>query len=193
MIASRGAAAPSAHREPHGRPAWATRAGPEWRPIRAKLALLSVVAWTYGALPTWAQSDTQTFDDWALRCPEAAPCVLEQRIFLAGDDSAPLLQLAFQRAGDGSRILAVIRVPLGVLLSAGITIEAGPSETERVGFHHCLREGCIALLELSPSLRRALERGSTATASMTTVDGTALELPISLMGITAGLRALGGR
>ena len=140
-----------------------------------------------------ADSEVEGFADWALRCPEAAPCVLEQRLYVEGEGREPLLHVAFQQTDAGPGIAGLARLPLGVLLPSGVAIAITGREPERLGFHHCRQEGCVVVFELSQSLRRAFERAKTAEVTFTTAEGRTVGLPLSLMGISAGLRALEAR
>ncbi len=138
-----------------------------------------------------AEENGRRFRDWALRCPQPGACVLEQRVFVEGNDETPLVHVAFQTAGEPPRLLASVRVPLGVLLRPGIELSVDGGEPLTFAFHHCRPEGCLALFALDDAMRRGFERGRAAQVRYYLADGRSLGLPLSLLGITAGLQALG--
>jgi invasion protein IalB len=84
----------------------------------------------------------------------------------------------------------VLQVPLGVLLPTGLRLRVDQGSPVAIPFHHCRAEGCLALTPLRPELRRPLELGRKASLEFTTLDDRRLGVPVSLMGITDGLRAL---
>jgi invasion protein IalB len=131
----------------------------------------------------------QAFRDWALRCPTGVGCTLEQRIFVPGADT-PLMLLSLQRAGAERRLMAAIRVPLNVVLPAGLAIAVDGDAPQKVPFHHCRDDGCYAIFPVPERLARRLRAGATATLTVQLLDGNSLSLPASLLGVTAGLRAL---
>jgi len=140
-----------------------------------------------------AAPPVQTFKDWALRCPEGAACVLEQRVLLKDNEATPLLHLAFQYDGEPRVLNAILRVPLGVLLAPGLTLTIEGRPPFSIPFHHCRPEGCLALAPASDRLLTALRRGKRATVGYRLGDGRGLKVPLSLDGLDSGLRALGGR
>jgi invasion protein IalB len=134
--------------------------------------------------------EIREYQDWALRCPESAPCVLEQRVFVEGAEQAPLLYIGFQGLERSSPLMVLVRVPLNVLLAPGLQLKIEGNAPSTVPIHHCREQGCMALFPLSSDLRQALETGRKAQVSFHMLDGSRIGVPVSLLGITAGLRAL---
>lgn len=148
----------------------------------------------------FAQQDKyeeKVFKDWALRCPEnEAECVLEQRVFLKGKDNTPLVHMTIRRfevqgeAIKPDQLWIVLRVPLGIKLMSGVQITIDKEPPVTVALHHCRSTGCIALFVLDPGLKNKLEAGHQAQVTFTALNGQAIGVPISLSGITAGLKHL---
>ena len=159
---------------------------PARRRLTAALALAAALSGATAAEGT----EVQAFRDWALRCPDGADCALEQRIFEPGGDT-PLMSLLLQLAGAERQLMAAIRVPLSVVLPEGISLAVDDAAPERVPFHHCRTEGCFAIFPVPERLARRLRAGNVLTLSVQRVDGSRISVPASLLGITAGLRALG--
>lgn len=137
-----------------------------------------------------AQETVSDYQDWALRCPEKDSCVLEQRVFMEGQEESPLIHIGFQSLERTSQLMGVFRVPLSVLLAPGLNLTIDHGTTRTIPFHHCRAQGCIALFFLSPDLRHTLEVGRKAHIGFSILDGRQIGVPISLHGITAGFKAL---
>lgn len=144
------------------------------------LAVAAPSAWT-----------SEVFQDWALTCSAKMGCALEQRLFLEGNDEAPLLQIAIRPLPDASQqFLAVIRVPLGVWLEPGLQLAVDQGQPRQVKFHHCRGEGCVVLFPLPADFVDTLRAGRRLHIALQLVDGQRVNLPVSLLGISAGLQAL---
>lgn len=137
-----------------------------------------------------AQAGEQAFKDWALRCEAEQPCRLEHRVFLQGQPDAPILVMAFQSGGAGQGILGIIRVPMDVLLPSGLKLLVDGTQIRDLAYHHCLPNGCVAVFELDTALRSRLERGIQAKVGFQLLDGRQPTIPLTLLGVTAGLRSL---
>ncbi len=128
--------------------------------------------------------------DWALQCPEDTPCLLVQHIFLKGNREKPLLSFILQFSDKPSRLVIAIRIPLGVMLTPGIELGVDGAKASTYPFHHCRPEGCLAIFPGSRKLRKTIERGQQANVGYYLTNGKKYSVPVSLKGITAGLRAL---
>lgn len=155
-------------------------------------ALLAASLWVASTAPAQPEEPAQSFKDWAVRCPDGARCILEQRVLLE-DNPTPLLHVVLQYSDEPRTLNKIIRVPLGVLLPPGLTIAIDRGQPLTIPFHHCLPGGCLALTRVSATLAAALRRGNSADVSYQLADSRTLTVPLSLHGITAGLRALRAR
>ena len=82
-----------------------------------------------------------------------------------------------------------VRVPLGVLLREGLTIQIDKANPQKGAFGICLRDGCILREPLPNSMISAMKKG--AMAKMTFVlPGGPVEAEVSLTGFTASYNAL---
>ena len=135
-------------------------------------------------------AETREFRDWALRCGEQTGCYLEQRVYVEGAGDAPLVHVLIQSEGRGGDPMLVLRVPLGILLPPGVRLQIDSGAPADYPLHHCRAEGCIALVRLDDTLRASLEKGHEGRLTFYTVDGRSIGVPVSLLGITAGLSAL---
>ncbi len=144
----------------------------------------------------WAGEKEDVFKNWALRPSAEGPAwILEQRVFLEGDDKTPLVHMAVQyldTVGEksASGLWVMLRVPLGVQLQLGLKFQIDQGEPVAIAFHHCRSTGCVALWPLNKELREKLVAGKEARVTFHTLKGESVGVPVSLMGIKAGMAAL---
>nr|VFK21974.1 MAG: Invasion protein IalB, involved in pathogenesis [Candidatus Kentron sp. LPFa]VFK34856.1 MAG: Invasion protein IalB, involved in pathogenesis [Candidatus Kentron sp. LPFa] len=135
------------------------------------------------------------YGDWALRCPakdkDKEPCSLSQRILVEVDGKkAPIVFFNFVHTGKPKALHAILRLPLGISLPRGMSLQVDKNSPITGSFSHCDREGCLTVGKITPELRKNLEAGQKAFIVFHTLDGKPVTVPASLKGITAGLKAL---
>ena len=136
-------------------------------------------------------ADTEkVYQDWALRCQDDGSCKLEQQVYVKGADKAPLVHVIFHSQSQSHDLVMLLLVPLGVMLSPGLQLQVDQGTPQTFPLHHCRSEGCLAIFQLSPELRQSLEAGREAKVGFHTLNGSSIGVPVSLLGITAGLKAL---
>jgi len=154
-----------------------------------------------GLLPAmWGQqaaAEETVYKDWALRCSEnPAGCILEQRVYVEGAEKTPLVHMAVRKLareegkGASRGLWVVLRVPLEVRLAAGLKLRVDGAAPRSIPFHHCRAEGCLALFPLDSTFRRRLEAGREAMVTFETLGGQGIGVPVSLLGVKAGLAGL---
>jgi invasion protein IalB len=136
-----------------------------------------------------AGEEATSYQNWGLRCPEQGHCVLSQRVFLE-DAKAPLVALAFTRLGEPPSLHALLRVPLGVALASGAALQVDQGAPQGWPFSHCDREGCLAIQPFSDEMKAAFRAGREARLTFVSLDGKGITVPVSLLGFSAGLKAL---
>jgi invasion protein IalB len=155
-----------------------------------------------GASVPAAPQNGQAFRDWMVTCegqPDdqpgaddgAAPqCYIVQNIALK-ESGQRLLHVAVGYPPQRERPAAIITLPLGIFLPAGIGLAVDDGEPLRVPVQHCLTVGCRALLALDENLVSQLKAGHQARITFQDSSRREIGVPVSLLGFTAGLRALG--
>lgn len=144
---------------------------------------------------TPAQAKEQLFKDWALRCDNTL-CRLEQRVFIKENTESPLVHISFQtleaqiNGKPLKNLWIMVRVPLNVQLQPGLALSVKEDRPVHVPFTHCNTNGCVSLMPLSKDLRADLESGTRAVVTYQLINGRKIGVPVSLHGITAGLKAL---
>ncbi len=159
------------------------------------LGILMVLAGVHA--PSSGAAEETVFKDWALRSPEgSAEWVLEQRVFIEGNTETPLIRVAIQRLDaqiegkETDRLWTVMTVPLNVLLQPGLQLSIDDGDPMGIAFHHCRAGGCIALVPFDSRFRGALEEGLKAQVAFHVLNGQQVGVPVSLMGVKAGIAAL---
>jgi invasion protein IalB len=140
--------------------------------------------------PVMAADKEHRYGDWALRCPDKKSCGLEQRVFVEGAENTPLVHMVFQTTSQAQDLAVLLRVPLGILLNPGLQLQIDQGIPQTFPLHHCRLEGCLAVFPLTTGLRQILESGREAQVSFHMLDGRRIGVPVSLLGVTAGLKAL---
>ena len=148
--------------------------------------------------------DGQTFGDWAVKCPAAAPakegaaeppakplCFLFQGVILTKDGKKQQIMkiVVGYRAAGGDPVVN-ITVPLGVFLPAGYLFQVDQGQPIRVNFETCLVDGCRGGFVLDKKYLATVQRGLKGTVVFEDRSRKKLGLPVSLIGFTAALAAL---
>lgn len=148
------------------------------------------------ASPVLAVEKGERFKDWTVDCGKL-PGVEQDRCFIIQtvinkENEQPVLQMAVGYLPDengANQPAALLTLPLGVALPAGIGIRVDSSKPIRIPYERCVPIGCIAGFPLDENLIGQFKRGSKAEIRIH--DGSrVVALPISLSGFTAGFNAL---
>lgn len=134
-----------------------------------------------------------THGDWEKRCidlqDQGQRCALVQ---MGDNPTAQVRAVAtLTRGGEnGAETVARFEVPIGVHLPSGLRVHIDGEDFGGVPFQFCHPDRCAAIVILSAEQETALKAGSTVTITFYAEPETPLEVPISLMGVTAGLSSL---
>lgn len=161
--------------------------------LAALLLALGVPA-RLGAQPV---ANGTEFGDWTVVCAAEAVgqtiCALAQTLADPADGRL-LAEIGLNPIGSGpdARLVMVLRTPSSMLLTVRPAFRVGAGPTVPLNWHTCAGETCSALLTLEPDDIAAMRRGLTMIVGYQPVHlDQPLTFPVSLRGITAGLRALG--
>ncbi|MGL3609075.1 invasion associated locus B family protein [Rhizobium sp. G187] len=149
-------------------------------------------------------ASVERFHDWQMRCvtndkshqfceiAQVAQVMREQGgVTVLTLALAPDLT-ALQRRGEmasPSMILTML-VPLNVALPAGLSISADGKPITKLAYRNCNQSGCWVQTSLKPTMLSALKTGKTGGATLSLIDGQAIDIRFSLTGLTAALAAL---
>ncbi|MDX5360756.1 MAG: invasion associated locus B family protein [Alphaproteobacteria bacterium] len=133
---------------------------------------------------------TEDFRDWKLVCGTppgnaSAPeqCHLLQSVVVS-ETKRRILQAEVGDSQDG-RILA-LTVPLGIYLPAGIEISIDGGEKMRIPVDVCQPNGCAGAVKLDNAMLNRMKNGSRAVITFKNVQLKPIDVPLSLLGFTAG-------
>ena len=177
----------------------------ESRPKRAWPWLVVVLCIGLAATPTplaaqsaadqdSAETETQQFEDWTLRCRPALAtqlrtCHISLQAFVR-DSGKQVLQFRVGRFGPEKVLGAVIFVPVGVRLPPGLRIQIDERPPRVFAFEVCESAACQARAVLEGDLLDELKAGLTGQVKFQNAAGQVRSVPVSLKGFTAALRAL---
>lgn len=141
-----------------------------------------------------AKTETQKFEDWAVRCRPASEtrprvCRMHQELVIKGDRE-PVVRFVVGRFGPEKVLGAVIFVPMGVRLPPGLGIVVDKRPLHTYPFERCDAKGCQARVLLDADILGDLKAGLTGQVKFQTSAGRVLAVPVSLKGFSAALRAL---
>nr|VFJ60393.1 MAG: Invasion protein IalB, involved in pathogenesis [Candidatus Kentron sp. DK] len=167
--------------------------------IRIVVAILLALFVSIGAGNVFGEEkkevSTTPHGDWVLQCPKEKgpkaekPCALIQQI-IADKSKSPIVSIIFLQAGDPASLHTIVRMPLGVALPPGMSLQIDDGEASKWRFNHCEPGGCLVTSKVSPEVRKKLEAGAKANIGFYSIGGQKIVVPASLKGITAGLNAL---
>jgi invasion protein IalB len=124
-------------------------------------AILVLIFTTGGAPPILAQdgdadgngaASGSSYEDWGKVCEdvprrEKEVCYIAQTIEFAENDVA--IQISVGRlVADHDGLIAVIRVPTGVDLGAGLALRVDETEQIKADYDVCLKRGCRTYIDL---------------------------------------------
>ena len=144
--------------------------------------------------PVAAGGTEEQFDAWTLRCVPASEsqpkrCEMVQAI---GDTKSKreLLLVAIGYPDGGSRPLAWLVVPLGVLLPPGLGLKVDGGEPRGLPIRSCDPRGCATPWQLTDEDIAILKQGQELIVIVHDITGKKLGLPVSLKGFTAAFSRL---
>ncbi len=135
----------------------------------------------------------EAFGDWRFVCIEAAgasTCSATQQLLVAETGAAVFVWRIAQDGHGG--LVGIWQAPETVLLSAGLTLEAGTPQPIVMPFDSCGGGSCQVVANLAPDFLEALSGAASLSASVTLANGQHLTFPLSHDGIVDALAALRG-
>jgi invasion protein IalB len=137
----------------------------------------------------------EKFDDWTVGCEtpatDGAParCFIFQNI-LVKESRQQILLMAIGLLGENKQPAAILTVPLGVFLPAGLTLTVPDVKPVRIAIETCLPKGCRGAVALNDELLEALRKGDKAQVTLMDARRRQINLPVSLKGFTKGFAAV---
>jgi invasion protein IalB len=134
----------------------------------------------------------EVFGDWRFVCVEAADaaatCSATQQLLVAETGAAVFIWRIAQDGHGG--LVGMWQAPETVLLSAGLTLEAGTPQPIVMPFSSCGGGSCQVVANLAPDFLASLSAATKLSASVVLANGQPLTFPLSHDGIADALAAL---
>lgn len=139
--------------------------------------------------------EPQVFQDWTVRCgvPEGTStrrCEMTQVIFADEAKQKALVQVAVLYPPDNASPGMLIILPLGISLTKGVFIGVDEDKPAPVPVERCEPMGCRVELILADDTLSRLKSGGKLIVTLHDSNRRPGQVPISLFGFTAGLKAL---
>lgn len=131
---------------------------------------------------------------WSGGCEAAtrsAPldCRIEQRAVLAGSGQL-VAAVTIRVPGDTRKPLLMIRLPLGLSLAGGVTLDVDGTGARALPLQTCDGSGCYAGAPLPPELLSAMRRGKTLGLVFADLQKNPIRLGLPLDGFAAAYDAV---
>lgn len=138
---------------------------------------------------------TEKFGAWTVRCvSQQGDAGKACEVFLTVQGQGGLIaQIAVGRPQDGEEALMASRTPLGVLVSAPVSIalEGDSPKSLELPFLTCLANGCLAQAIVSGDRLGKLARQETASFGFAERTGRRVQINIPLSGLSDALSRIG--
>ncbi len=133
------------------------------------------------------------FKDWTVACEKLPTsgkeiCNLFQNV--TNDKGKVVMQVAVGYPPGKDTPQALITLPLGVMLPSGLEFKGGTAKAIRVPFTVCVKNGCVAGVELKPEIIKGMKAGEKGSVKFAASAKQVIEVPVSLKGFTAGFKSL---
>ncbi|MCR9121918.1 MAG: invasion associated locus B family protein [Phyllobacteriaceae bacterium] len=132
-------------------------------------------------LPSSTYAEPIQYEDWQLVC-DPRPCGLTQ----SAVDGSLKVTVSQRRQG----LFALVAVPLGINLPAGLSAQVDQQPVRRYSFATCTVAGCFSAIPLAASKLLEWQRGRALKLTYQDGEATSISSTISLLGFTAGNNAL---
>lgn len=166
---------------------------------RSAIARASLIAGVAAAAmfnaSAFAAKTGDVFDEWKIQCekPEGATqeiCHAFQLI-VPKESEQRILHVAIGFPPDQPDPIAIFTTPLGVALQAGVQIKVDDKEPKGIAYNVCNNNGCQAAVKLDAASIDEFKMGNTMTVTFGNLKRQGLNVPVSLKGLTAALKAIG--
>lgn len=132
--------------------------------------------------------------DWFVNCTythssETGRCELESSLSSLDEKLAKMFRIQIVISDRKAPPLAILRTPLDLHLSKGVDMRVGKSLVGKLTYRSCHTSGCIVPFSMIGQINRRLIRGTRATFEFHQLRGKQIRLELSLLGISAALKA----
>jgi len=131
---------------------------------------------------------------WAVNCKSGASeqgleCRLSQTV-VTQQGGQVLADVTFRIPADKKNPEAIVRLPLGVFLPAGATLQVDAKTAQKLDFRACDRNGCYAQAAVSSQMLKDLQEGKELKVSFKNLTENDIDVPLSLDGFPDAYRKI---
>ncbi|HTT97992.1 MAG TPA: invasion associated locus B family protein [Rhizomicrobium sp.] len=151
----------------------------------------ALVGWFVRGPGSDGAASIRVYDDWRVICPgdkdTKASCQLTSELI----DPKTGTQLSqFAIGSEDGKPTLVVRVPLTVLIPAGVGLQFG-SDTQTFQYATCAANGCIAFVPFDDKIRSSFASATSIAVVVTaSQNGKSVNLPMSIKGYAEATKAL---
>lgn len=132
----------------------------------------------------------ESFGDWKVVCPTKEKKSCFARILLVDQEKRqPAVSWFVARRGDGKGTVSFVNVPLGVLLTAGVTVEI-KDKPRKYPFNRCTPQGCNALFPMDPEMVSRLSGMNAVSVTVVGPNTEAFAYTVSLKGFSEAMKRI---
>ena len=140
-----------------------------------------------------AITDGQNFQDWRAKCLTTEDKKTNCHIFqdLSHKESGKrILHIAIGKLPDQDILTMILTLPLGIALPQGVAIGIDGENGKRLPIQACFASGCQTAFQPESEWIDKFAAGKTAQVIFHNIQNQAISIPVSLKGVTAGIKAL---
>jgi len=142
----------------------------------------------------YAAKAGDVFDDWKIACekPEGAAAEVCHafQLITPKDSTQRVLHIAVGYPPNQPDPIAIFTTPLGVALQAGVSIKIDENQAKGIAYNVCNNNGCQAAVKLDKESLNEMKMGQKMTVTFGNLKRQGLNVPVSLKGLTAALKAV---
>jgi len=157
------------------------------------LIMAGVMALDFTDLPVAvAQAEAKKAPDiWVSRCNKNIEgkekyCEIYQRLIVK-ETNQRMVEFAIGYPEGSSEARGVLILPLNILLPKHVEIQIDNGKLFSAQIHHCLQNGCYALLNLPEEILNKMRKGSEVTIAFYAANNQRVAINMSLAGFTKAL------
>lgn len=163
--------------------------------LLSAVSVVVVCAAPLAAQDTFREPESKIeVEDWSLECylnPDRTPqaCQVYHRVLMNNATEIALVA-TFSVPPEGPGILYQISLPLGIDLTAGVTLAVDVDYSVKLPVTRCTVQGCLLEGQLTGAPFNALMTGSVSTLTVQVPGQGALPIPMSLNGFAPAVRRI---
>lgn len=149
----------------------------------AKFLMLTAASLLLASAAGAVTKNSQTFEGWLVECAsegEVKNCVMAQ--VLVNQKTKQRVASMGLRKLKGETAKLGLQVPLGVDLSAGISLALEGTKAVKIAYRTCVQNGCVGEFELTEAWLKAFSSDGELTLTVSSLTGETVPFKIALKG-----------